>query len=305
MSKCNRVSIGGQALIEGIMMRGPQKTAMAVRLPDGGIDITELPQKSIKDKIKFLGWPIIRGVVNFVESMIVGYKALSLSAEKSGFADEEEGEKTSSATMGVLMVIASVLAVIMSVFLFVYLPALMFDGIVLLAGDKIQFLAPVFEGVMKIVIMVAYMFAVSRLKDIKRVFMYHGAEHKTIFCFESGEDLTVENVKKHKRFHPRCGTSFLILMLLVGIFFSSAINLLVPWLRDITILWVAIKILLIPVICGVGYELIKICGKHENVVTKIISAPGMWLQRITTVEPEDDMIEIAIAAVMEVLPENE
>jgi uncharacterized protein YqhQ len=121
MSKCNRVSIGGQALIEGIMMRGPQKTAMAVRLPDGGIDITELPQKSIKDKIKFLGWPIIRGVVNFVESMIVGYKALSLSAEKSGFADEEEGEKTSSATMGVLMVIASVLAVIMSVFLFVYL----------------------------------------------------------------------------------------------------------------------------------------------------------------------------------------
>lgn len=304
MSKCSRISIGGQALIEGIMMRGPKKTAMAVRLPDGNIDITDMPQKSIKDKYKILGWPIIRGVVNFVESMIVGYKALSMSAEKSGFADEEDGEKTPSAVMGVIMAIASVLAVFLSVFLFVYLPALLFDGLVWLTSDKIEFLAPVFEGVMKIVIMVIYMLAVSRMKDIKRVFMYHGAEHKTIFCFESGEELTVANVRRHKRFHPRCGTSFLILMLLVGIFFSSLITILFPWLRGITILWVAVKILLIPFICGVGYELIKICGKYENTFTKIISAPGMWLQRITTVEPEDDMIEIAIAAVKEVLPEE-
>ena len=304
MSKCSRVSIGGQALIEGIMMRGPKKTAMAVRLPDGNIDITEMPQKSIKDKYKFLGWPIIRGVVNFVESMLAGYKALSVSAEKSGFADEEDGEKTPSAVMGVIMAIASVFAVFLSVFLFVYLPALLFDGLVWLTSDKIEFLAPVFEGVMKIVIMVVYMLAVSRMKDIKRVFMYHGAEHKTIFCFESGEELTVENVRRHKRFHPRCGTSFLILMLLVGIFFSSLITILFPWLRGITILWVAVKILLIPFICGVGYELIKICGRYENTFTKIISAPGMWLQRITTVEPEDDMIEIAIAAVKEVLPEE-
>lgn len=304
MSKCSRISIGGQALIEGIMMRGPKKTAMAVRLPDGNIDITEMPQKSIKDKYKFLGWPIIRGVVNFVESMLVGYKALSVSAEKSGFADEEDGEKTPSAVMGVIMAIASVFAVFLSVFLFVYLPALLFDGLVWLTSDKIEFLAPVFEGVMKIVIMVIYMLVVSRMKDIKRVFMYHGAEHKTIFCFESGEELTVENVRRHKRFHPRCGTSFLILMLLVGIFFSSLITILFPWLRGITILWVAVKILLIPFICGVGYELIKICGRYENTFTKIISAPGMWLQRITTVEPEDDMIEIAIAAVKEVLPEE-
>ena len=149
------------------------------------------------------------------------------------------------------------------------------------------------------------MLLVSRMKDIKRVFMYHGAEHKTIFCFEAGEELTVENVRKHSRFHPRCGTSFLLLMLLVGILFSSIITILFPSLRDIRILWVAIKILLIPVICGVGYELIKFCGKYENIVTKIISAPGMWLQRITTVEPEDDMIEIAIAAVKEVLPQDE
>ncbi len=304
MSKCNYTSIGGQALIEGIMMRGPKKTAMAVRLPDGSIDITEMQTKSIKDKYKFLGIPIIRGVVNFVESMIQGYKALSISADKSGFADEEDGEKTSSSVMAAIMVIASVLAVILSVFLFVYLPALIFDGLLLLVGDSIEFLAPVFEGIMKIVIMVIYMFIVSRMKDIKRVFMYHGAEHKTIFCFEAGEELTVENIKKHKRFHPRCGTSFLILMLLVGIFFSALITVLFPWLRGYTLLWVAVKILLIPVICGVGYELIKICGRYENRFTKIISAPGMWLQRITTIEPADDMIEIAIAAVKEVLPED-
>ncbi len=304
MSKCNYVSIGGQALIEGIMMRGPKKTAMAVRLPDGSIDISQMPTKSIKDKYKIFAFPIIRGVVNFAESMIQGYKALSISADKSGFADEEDGEKTPSSVMAAIMVIASVLAALLSVFLFVYLPALIFDGLVLLAGDSIEFLAPVFEGVMKIVIMLIYMLAVSRMKDIKRVFMYHGAEHKTIFCFEAGEELTVENVRKHKRFHPRCGTSFLILMLLVGIFFSALITVIFPWLRSYTLIWVAVKILLIPFICGVGYELIKICGRYENTFTKIISAPGIWLQRITTIEPEDDMIEIAIAAVKEVLPED-
>ena len=286
-------------------MRGPSRKAMAVRLPDGSIDLTEMPIKSIKDKYKFLGFPIIRGVVNFVESMIDGYKALSLSAEKSGFAEEEGEEKPSSAVMGVLMAAASVLAVFLSVFLFVYLPALIFDGLVWLLGSGIEFLAPVFEGVLKIAIMVLYMLAVSRMKDIKRVFMYHGAEHKTIFCFESGEELTVENVRRHKRFHPRCGTSFLILMLLVGIFFSAVITIVFPTLRSIRILWVAVKILLIPLICGVGYELIKICGRYDNIFTRIISAPGMWLQRITTVEPEDDMIEIAIAAVKEVLPETD
>ncbi len=305
MSKCKYTSIGGQALIEGIMMRGPQKTAMAVRLPDGSIDITEMQTKSIKEKYKILGLPIIRGVVNFVESMLQGYKALSISADKSGFADEEGGEKTSSAVMAVIMAVASVLAVILSVFLFVYLPALAFDGLILLFGNSVEFLAPVFEGVIKIIIMVLYMLLVSRMKDIKRVFMYHGAEHKTIFCFEAEQELTVENIRKHSRFHPRCGTSFLILMLLVSIVVSSAITIAFPTLRGYTLLWVAVKILLIPVICGIGYELIKICGRYENIFTKIISAPGMWLQRITTIEPTDDMIEIAIAAVKEVIPKED
>ncbi len=305
MGKCNYTSIGGQALIEGIMMRGPKKTAMAVRLKDGSIDISELKFTSVKEKVKILNLPIIRGVVNFVESMLQGYKALSISADKSGFADEENGEKTSSAVITAIMAVASVLAVVLSVFLFVYLPALAFDGLMLIFGDSIEFLAPLFEGIIKILIMVVYMLLVSRMKDIKRVFMYHGAEHKTIFCFEAKEELTVENIRRHRRFHPRCGTSFLILMLLVSIVVSSLITILLPNLRTITLLWVAVKILLVPVICGIGYELIKICGKYENLFTKIISAPGIWLQRITTIEPDDDMIEIAIAALREVIPEEE
>lgn len=305
MGKCNYTSIGGQALIEGIMMRGPKKTAMAVRLPDGNIDISELKFMSVKERFKILNMPIIRGVVNFVEAMIQGYKALSISADKSGFADEEGGEKTSSAVITAIMAVASVLAVALSVFLFVYLPALAFDGLMIILGDSIEFLAPLFEGIIKILIMVVYMLLVSRMKDIKRVFMYHGAEHKTIFCFEAKEELTVENVRRHRRFHPRCGTSFLILMLLVSIVVSSLITILLPWLRGYTLIWVAVKILLVPFICGIGYELIKICGKYENLFTKIISAPGMWLQRITTIEPDDSMIEIAIVALSEVIPEED
>ncbi len=304
MSKCKYTSIGGQALIEGIMMRGPRRTAMAVRVPDGSIDISEITFSSVKEKVKILNLPIIRGVVNFVESMIQGYKALSISAEKSGFADEEDGEKTPSGVMAAIMAVASVLAVVLSVFLFVYLPALAFDGLMWAFGNSIEFLAPLFEGIIKIIIMVIYMFLVSRMKDIKRVFMYHGAEHKTIFCYEAGEELTVENIKKHRRFHPRCGTSFLILMLIVSIAISSLITILFPTLRSYTLLWVAVKILFVPFICGVGYELIKFCGKYDNIVTKIISAPGMWLQRITTVEPDDSMIEVAVAAMKEVIPEK-
>ncbi len=315
MSKksCNYTSIGGQALIEGIMMRGPEKTALAVRMPDGGIDISYLDFSSVVKKYKILGLPIIRGVVNFAESMINGYKAISISAEKSGFAEEEEErnkpkteeeKKKESVFMGVIMVIASVLAVILSVGLFVYLPALAFDLINYICGGQITALAPLFEGIIKVIILVMYMALISLMKDIKRVFMYHGAEHKTIFCYEAGEELTVENVKKQKRFHPRCGTSFLILMLLVSIIISVAINTFAPELRAITWLWVAIKILLIPFVCGIGYELIKLCGRYDNAFTRIISAPGVWLQNITTKEPDDGMIEIAIAAMKEVTPEN-
>ncbi len=301
-------SIGGQALIEGIMMRGPQRTVMAVRTKDGDIDISEMSYKPLKEKYKILGWPIIRGVVNLVESMLQGYKAIELSAEKSGFADEDEpdnkGEESKPIAMGAVMVVAAVLAVILSVGLFMYLPALAFDGIVLLAGESLLPYAPIFEGITRLIILIGYMLAVSLMKDIRRVFMYHGAEHKTIFCYEHGKELTVENVRPEKRCHPRCGTSFLVLMVLVSIIVSSAIIILFPPLRENTVLWTAIKILLVPIICGVGYELIKLCGRYDNVITRIISAPGVWVQRITTREPDDSMIEIAIAAMKEVIPEE-
>ncbi|MBO5726749.1 MAG: DUF1385 domain-containing protein, partial [Clostridia bacterium] len=237
-----------------------------------------------------------------------GYKAIELSAEKSGFADEDEPETDGKASKpvarGAIMVIASILAVILSVGLFMYLPALAFDGIVLLAGNQLLPYAPIFEGIIRLIILIGYMFAVSLMKDIKRVFQYHGAEHKTIFCFENGKELTVENVRPEKRFHPRCGTSFLVLMVLVSIIVSSAIIVIFPALRENTVLWTAIKILMVPVICGIGYELIKICGRYDNLLTRIISAPGVWVQRITTREPDDDMIEIAIAAMKEVIPQD-
>ena len=289
------------------MMRGPKKTVMAVRKKDGEIEIVPMKHTTIKDKYKFLGLPFIRGVVNLVESMLEGYKAIELSAEKSGFADDDEPQKQGeggSVAMGAVMVVATVLAMILSIGLFMYLPALAFDGIVLLVGKGILPYAPIFEGIIRLVILIGYMFLVSLMNDIRRVFQYHGAEHKTIFCFEHGKELTVENVRPEKRFHPRCGTSFLVLMVLVSIIVSSAIIIIFPSLRENTVLWTAIKILLVPLICGIGYELIKICGKHDNFLTRAISAPGVWVQRITTREPDDDMIEIAIAAMKEVIPEE-
>lgn len=298
-------SIGGQALIEGIMMKSPEKTALAVRMPDKSIDITYLNGKSVREKYKILKLPILRGIAGFIESMLQGYKAMMLSADKSGFTDldEEEKEKTESekkkegALMSVIMVIASVLGVTLAVVLFMLLPRLAVQG--LRALFKVDF-SPVvrssIEQLLKLTIFVIYVWAVSFMKDIKRVFMYHGAEHKTIFCYEKGLPLTVENVREQRRFHPRCGTSFMILMILVSIIFSTIVQIIFPSVYNIAWLWVVIKILLIPLVCGAGFEVLKICGKYDNLATKIISAPGLWLQRITTKEPDDGMIEIAIAA---------
>ena len=298
-------SIGGQALIEGIMMKSPEKTALAVRMPDKSIDITYLKGKSIRERYKILKLPILRGIAGFVESMIQGYKAMMLSADKSGFTDlnEEEKEKTEgdkkkeSALMSVIMVIATVLGVALAVVLFMLLPRLAVQG--LTAIFKAEF-SPVvrssIEQLLKLTIFVAYVWAVSFMKDIKRVFMYHGAEHKTIFCYEKGLPLTVENVRTQRRFHPRCGTSFMILMILVSIVFSTIVQIIFPSVYNIYWLWVVIKILLIPLVCGAGFEVLKICGRYDNLFTKIISAPGLWLQRLTTKEPDDGMIEIAIAA---------
>lgn len=319
-----RTSIGGQALIEGIMMRGPHRTVMACRLPDGTVSVEDVEVNSVTKKYKFLRLPILRGAVNLVESMILGYRTMMLSAERSGMLDEEEKseapaepaetetprpetKKNEGWLLTTLGLIATVLGVALALLLFMYLPSKLFD---LLNGWTDGSLFPykaLFEGVLKLVIFLIYMIAVSQMKEIKRVFRYHGAEHKSIFCYEKGLELTVENVRKQSRFHPRCGTSFLILMLLVSILFYAVI-LQIPAVKaiaGITWFWALIKLILLPLICGFGYELIKFCGRHDNVLTRVISAPGMWVQRISTKEPDDSMIEVAIAALQAVIPENE
>lgn len=316
MSKCKYTAIGGQALIEGIMMKSPEKTAMAVRLPDGSIDVSNLNQQSLRSKYKILSIPVIRGVVGFAESMFHGYKAMMVSADKSGFTDLEEEKdkkegkeksKFAKVVLSIAMVIGTVLGVALAIVLFMLLPRLFVDGIewlfsISLENHKIA--RSFIEQFLKLAVFVTYMWIVSFMKDIKRVFMYHGAEHKTIFCYEKGLELTVENVKKQSRFHPRCGTSFMILMILISVVFSTVVQILVPQVYTVRWAWVLTKILLVPIICGVGFEVLKICGKYDNFITKIISAPGLWMQRISTKEPDDSMIEIAIAALKACEPET-
>ena len=303
MSKCKYTSIGGQALIEGIMMKGPVGTAMAVRTKDGEIDLSMLEEVNLRKKYKILALPLIRGVVGFGESLVNGYKALMLSAEKSGFTDLEEEESTpkdekkQSAILNIAMVIGTVLGVILAIVLFTALPRFVVGGLQAIFKTEFSSLTHSFiEQFLKLAVFVLYVWLVSFMKDIRRTFMYHGAEHKTIFCFEKGLPLTVENVRKQKRFHPRCGTSFMILMILISVIISTLVQIIFPKVYDLAFWWILIKIALIPLICGIGFEVLKICGKYDNIITKIISAPGMWLQRITTKEPEDGMIEIAIAA---------
>ena len=354
-----KTSIGGQALMEGIMMRGPKRSAMAVRNPKGEIVLEEWDTKNAA-RNRFCRWPIVRGVFGFIDAMTIGYKCLMRSAEISGLEEIEEEErrakaakkaakekrkaekrgeapasssdpiagetegtkpaegeekrsddansstgndkKKKSATMTFVMVASIVLAVVLVVGLFIWFPSFLYaqlGRVIPFMRQDNRYLKSVFEGILKVLLLVIYMFAVSRTKDIRSTFMYHGAEHKTIFCYEYGLPLTVENVRMQKRFHPRCGTSFLVLMVLVSIL----IGFLIPpqitlWLRTL------IRIALIPLIMGIGYELIKLAGRHDNLLTRIISAPGMWMQRITTVEPDDSMIECAILAIEKVIPED-
>ena len=420
-----KTSIGGQALLEGIMMRGPKMTAMAVRNTDGEIVIEKFPTESVA-RGKFFKLPIIRGLFGYVDSMKFGSKCLMRSAEIAGLdeaeaeLEEEKRQKrlekaqknpkmaeklakkqakedkkkedriakatakyneaeaaraalavkleekkasldaavenradateikkikteievfekevakatakadeakknmknpSSSALTAGVTVIGTVLGMVLAIALFILLPTYLYQ----LASAHIGFLTTdnptvnsliksVFEGVLKVLILVGYMGAVSLMKDIRRTFMFHGAEQMTIFCYEAGLELTVENVRKQKRFHPRCGTSFLILMVLVSIFVSFFIDPLLS-LVGITeafkfymLIRAGLKILTLPLIVGLGYELIKIAGRYDNFITKIISLPGVWLQHITVFKPTDDMIECAIAAVKEVIPDDD
>lgn len=294
-----KTSIGGQALIEGVMMRGPLVTAMAVRHTSGDIVLEDWATEGAA-KPKWMKLPFIRGIFNFVDSLRFGYKALMRSAELSGLEEleEEEGE-IPSWFMNTLMVLSAVLGVAVSVVLFIWLPAFLFR-LLSRAVPALDYavIRGIFEGVLRILLFVGYVSVISLMKDIKRVFMYHGAEHKTIFCYEKGLPLTVENVREQSRFHPRCGTSFMILMLLVGMIVSMLIPDMNAGLRT------AIKLLTLPVVVSVGYELIKLAGRKDNAFTRFISKPGVWMQHLTTKEPEDGMIECAIAAMEKVIPED-
>lgn len=313
-----KTSIGGQALIEGIMMLGPEKSATVVRDKEGLHTRVE-PRKLPKKGFSFRKIPFIRGVFNFCTSMKVGVRALMYSAEF--FADDEEPipeEKKSKLDKwlesekaeSVVITLAVVLGIVMSVGLFIVLPSVI--GSVLSRWVRNELLLYLVEGLLRIVILVLYMFFASRMKDMKRVFAYHGAEHKTIRCYEARLPLTVENVKKQTRLHPRCGTSFLFVVLFLSILVFSIASIL---LRPITpefdsaivnaLVRIALKLLLLPIVVGMAYELNRAVGRHDNWLTRAVSAPGMWLQYITTNEPDESMIEVGIEALTLVLPEEE
>ncbi|MBR2471304.1 MAG: DUF1385 domain-containing protein [Clostridia bacterium] len=312
----HKTSVGGQALIEGIMMMGPEGAAVSVRTPDGSIDTEKVPVKHLRDKYKFFGLPIIRGIVNYVESMTFGYKCLMISAEKSGLDDIEADDENASKLdkwlsehlnekfVAVLTGIASVLGIGLAFLLFFYLPTISVKFLDNLTGGALTNFKALFEGVIRMCIFVAYIALVSLMKDIKRTFMYHGAEHKTIFCYENGLELNVENVKKQSRFHPRCGTSFIFVIIIISVIISSVISVAFKGVHDNTVLWMAIKLMILPLIAGISYEFIKYAGKHDNLLVKILAAPGLWMQRLTTKEPDDDMIEVALAAFTSVITDN-
>lgn len=316
-AKTKYTSIGGQALIEGIMMKGPSRTALSCRLPDGSIKTEKHNSNSLRNKNKFFRIPIIRGIVGFIDSLSEGYKTLAVSAKNAGIDLEDEElspfEKKLMNFFGdkiytVITTIAAVLGVILAVVLFMYVPILLFNGLQWLvnfiAGQPVHIenFRALFEGIVKIIIFVTYVAIVSKMKEIERVFQYHGAEHKTIFCYEAKLPLTVENVKKQSRFHPRCGTSFLIVMLLVSILVYFLLSFFFKALTENSWLWLCIKLLMMPIIMGLGYEFIRYAGKHDNFITRVLSAPGLWMQRLTTKEPDAKQIEVAIAALNAVDP---
>ena len=323
----HKTSIGGQAVIEGVMMRGPKEIATAVRKTDGEIVVDKQGLGKIRNG-KFVKLPIVRGCVNFFDSMIVGVKALMFSAQF--FDVDEDGQSTpqepskfeawlekkldSEKAMNAILYFSVILSLLFSVGLFILLPTLLTGFLKPLVKSHV--LLTLIEGAVRIIIFICYLALVSRMKDIQRVFMYHGAEHKSIFCYENGLELTVENVRKQSRFHPRCGTSFLLIVMVISILVFSII----PWDKETfaaipfiggfltAIPWaitrMILRLLLLPIVAGLSYEIIKYAGRHDNSFTRFISTPGMWFQHITTNEPEDSMIEVAIAALTAVMPEN-
>ncbi|HHW24182.1 MAG TPA: DUF1385 domain-containing protein [Bacillota bacterium] len=301
-------TVGGQAVLEGVMMKSKDRYSVAVRLEDGDIDITSERLVPLKNKYKILGWPLIRGVVNFGEMLALSYKTLEISARATGVEDEASEtkfekwlrEKFGRGIVDVIMVISTILGVGLGLGLFFFLPSLVTKGIDILSGGSLGLARNLIEGVIKIGIFVGYIALVSLIPDIRRTFEYHGAEHKSIFCYESGEELTIENVKKYSRFHPRCGTSFLIVMLLISVLLYS----LPIFTWDNMLLRMLTKLIFLPLLVALGYEFIRYAGRHDNALVRALSAPGLWMQRLTTREPDERQIEVAIAALKSALPEE-
>ena len=299
-----RTSIGGQALIEGILMRGPKKQAIVCRTRDGIVEKVE-DLKLVRDRYPILGLPFLRGIVTLFDSLFKGMRALTYSAslvplEEQGEPDKLdqwieahfEGEKAQK----LIIASAVVLGVALSLFLFIFLPAFLVG---LIPGLKTHFFARnLSEGAVRIAILLLYMRLVCEVSDVKRLFSYHGAEHKTIFCYEHGKPLTVENVRVESRFHPRCGTSFLLVVIVISILVNSVVRLSNSFAR------MGAHLLLLPVVIGLSYELNRWCGRHDNWLSAVLSAPGKWLQHMTTNEPDDSMIECAIRAMELVIPEE-
>lgn len=305
-----RTSIGGQALLEGILMRGPQRQAIVCRTPDGLVEKTD-ELHMVKDRHPILGWPLIRGVVTFLDSMIKGMQALTYSADLLPLEEQGEPDKidqwienhfSEEKAKDIIIGVAVVLGIALSVVLFILLPTL-------LAGLTDGFIhSPVVrnlvEGLLRIVIFLLYLWGVTRMPDVARMFAYHGAEHKTIFCYEKGLPLTVENVRPQSRFHPRCGTSFLFVVVIISILVFSLVSLKVA-LWDNVWVRVGLRLLLLPVVVAISYEINRWVGRHDNLCSRILSAPGKWLQHLTTNEPDDEMIECAIRALELVIPEKQ
>jgi uncharacterized protein YqhQ len=306
--KCLPTSIGGQAVIEGIMMKGPNGLATAVRKASGEIVIDKKPSNSFIAKYKLNKIPILRGFLAFFESMIVGVSCLMFSAKEYDLEDADYEmskfekwvmEKFGDKIFDFVMYISVFISLFIGVGVFMVLPklAVEYTG-KFIGGISDGFIPTLIEGVIRIILFVAYILLISNMKDIKRVFQYHGAEHKTIFAYEYGDELTVENIKKHKRFHPRCGTSFLVIVMIVSIivFFFIRTDSIVD-----KILW---RLALLPLIAGISYEIIKLAGRYNNPITRFLSAPGVWLQRVTTKEPDEKQIEVAIVALNAVLEDT-
>ncbi len=311
-------SIGGQAVMEGVMMRGPYKTVVAVRKPDGEIT-KKIEDNGTKTRKKFFKLPIIRGCVSFIDSLVIGMKALMFSAE---FVDieEEEDEKQSKfdkwledklgdKIKDVVIYFAIFLSVIFSVALFILLPSLLSSLVESIPAIKsvtsTQTFTSLFEGIMRMAIFLGYMMLISKMKDIQRVFEYHGAEHKTIACYEGGEELTVENVKKYTRFHPRCGTSFLLFVMIISIIIYAFLPRFDGYIRIVSILLrMGTRILCLPLVAGLSFEVIKWAGRSKNRFVCALSKPGLWLQRLTTREPDESQIEVAIESMLPCIPEN-